>query len=297
MEKLSDKELLDELKSRFEQNKKDLDELQRLNKELIKLNKRLEDSEALKSHFISNIANEIVNPFTSILALSKTILSVKKEDWKTVISMVALIHSEAFNLDFQLKNIFMAAQIEAGDLQAEILEVDVKSLLDRVIESLKIEANKKHIKTKFITKIQSCDSGNCFKTDPEKLKLILANIINNAIQFSDKEKEIEIKIDRLASQLKIAVIDHGKGMDEEEQKQIFDRFKRLDNTINTINRGYGLGLSVTKSLIDLLEGKIEIFSQKDVGTNITIILPEMETDSYGFASDGDEFLFDNNETF
>ena len=297
MEKMSDKELLEELKSRFDKNKSDLVELQRLNKELVKLNQKLEDSEALKSHFISNIANEIVNPFTSILALSKTILTVKKEDWKTVISMVALIHSEAFNLDFQLKNIFMAAQIEAGELAPEILEVDVTTLIEKVIDSFKIEANKKHIKTNFITKIESGENGNHFKTDPEKLKLILSNIINNAIQFSDKEKEIEIKVDRLGSSLKIAVIDHGKGMNTEEQKIIFDRFKRVNPEINTMNKGYGLGLSVTKSLIDLLEGKIEIFSQKDIGTNITIILPEIDTESFGFASDGDEFLFDDNEAF
>lgn len=297
MEKMSDKELLDELKSRFDNNKKDLLELQRLNKELEELNKKLEDSEALKSHFISNIANDIVNPFTSILALSKTILTVKKEDWKTVISMVALIHSEAFNLDFQLKNIFMAAQIEAGELSAEIMEVDIKSLIEKIIESFKIEAAKKQIKTKFISKIESCENISCFKTDPEKLKLILSNIINNAIQFSDREKEIEIKVDRLGSTLKIAVIDNGSGMDEEEQKVIFDRFKRINDEINALNRGYGLGLSVTKALIDLLEGKIEIFSKKNVGTNITVILPETDTESFGFASDGDEFLFDDNESF
>jgi signal transduction histidine kinase len=297
MEKITDKELLDELKSRFDKNKKDLDELQRLNKELVKVNKKLEESESLKSHFISNIANEIVNPFTSILALSKTVLSVNKEDWKTVISMVALIHSEAFNLDFQLKNIFMAAQIEAGSITPDVMDVDINSLIKKIIEPFKIEANKKKIKTHFITKIDSKDKENYFKTDPEKFKLIITNVVNNAIQFSDKEKEIEIKVDKLGSKMKISVIDHGIGMNEEEQKVIFDRFKRTNNEINELNKGYGLGLSVTKALIEFLEGQIEIFSQKNVGTNVTIILPEMESDSAGFAFDGDEFLFDDNETF
>ena len=294
---MTDKELLDELKSRFDKNKKDFDELQRLNNELIKLNKKLEDSEALKSHFISNIANEIVNPFTSILALSKNILTVKKEDWKTVISMVALIHSEAFNLDFQLKNIFMAAQIEAGNLAPEICHADIKVLVEKVIDSFKVEANKKHIKTKFSTKIESNDNNLRFKTDPEKFMLILANLVNNAIQFSDKEQEIEITIDKLASNLKMAVIDQGKGIDEESQKLIFDRFKRINNDINTLNRGHGLGLSVTKSLIDLLQGKIEIFSKKNVGTNITVVLPEIDSESLGFDFDGDEYLFGDNEAF
>ncbi|HRW63836.1 MAG TPA: hypothetical protein P5132_10120, partial [Bacteroidales bacterium] len=102
MSELTDKELIDELKKRFELNKRALEEVQELNEELKKANNKLEESEALKSHFISNITNEIINPFASILALSKNILSVEKENWKKVISMVSLIYSEAFNLDFQL---------------------------------------------------------------------------------------------------------------------------------------------------------------------------------------------------
>ncbi|MDI3528072.1 MAG: two-component system, OmpR family, phosphate regulon sensor histidine kinase PhoR, partial [Tenuifilum sp.] len=79
-EELSDNELLAELKRRFDQNKKTLDDLKHLNAELRLVNKKLEESEALKSHFISNITNEIINPFTSILGLSRAILSVEKEN-------------------------------------------------------------------------------------------------------------------------------------------------------------------------------------------------------------------------
>ena len=111
MSKLSDQELIEELQKRFAQNKVTIQELKDSTDELKTVNKKLEESESLKSHFISNITNEIINPFTSILALSRSILQVKKENWKRVISMVAMIHSEAFNLDFQLRNIFLAAKI------------------------------------------------------------------------------------------------------------------------------------------------------------------------------------------
>lgn len=124
-----DEELLEELKKRFENNTRTIEELRNLTEELKQVNKKLEESEALKSHFISNITNEIINPFTSILGLSKTILAVKKEDWKKVISMVSLIHTEAFNLDFQLKNIFVAAKIEAGEIFPRSLPSILKSWL------------------------------------------------------------------------------------------------------------------------------------------------------------------------
>ena len=135
MSDLSDEELIEELKKRFDLNKDAFNEVQDLNKELIQVNKKLEDSEALKSHFISNITNEIINPFASILALSKNILSVEKENWKKVFSMVSLIYSEAFNLDYQLRNIFVAAKLEAGEISPEILNVDVKHVIESVIES------------------------------------------------------------------------------------------------------------------------------------------------------------------
>ena len=74
MSKLTDNELIEELRSRFRDNRESLEELQELNRELKVVNKKLEESEALKSHFISNITNEIINPFTSILGLAKHIL-------------------------------------------------------------------------------------------------------------------------------------------------------------------------------------------------------------------------------
>ena len=170
---ISDEELIAELKQRCDLNKKALEESKNLNEELIKVNKKLEDSESLKSHFVSNITNEIINPFTSILGLSKAILSVDKENWKRVFSMVALIHSEAFSLDFQFRNIFVAAKIEAGDIYPETFTVDINNLVESVVDAFKFEAKKKHLNV-FVQPCEAADKEKTFvfKTDPEKLKLI-----------------------------------------------------------------------------------------------------------------------------
>ncbi|MCK7511941.1 MAG: hypothetical protein MZV70_53115 [Desulfobacterales bacterium] len=74
---------------------------------------------------------------------------LKEEDWKKVISMVALIHSEAFNLDFQLRNIFVAAKVEAGEISPEILSVDLKALVRNLLESFRIESQKKNLEFEF----------------------------------------------------------------------------------------------------------------------------------------------------
>ena len=296
MRDLTDKDLIDELKKRFEQNKFALDEVQELNEELSDMNRKRKDSETLKSHFISNITNEIINPFASILALSKNILSVKKGGWKKVISMVSLIYSEAFNLDFQLRNIFAAAKIEAGEIFLEILNVEIKNLIEGVIESFKYESKKKKISVILQFDIETeHNKPFFFKTDPEKIRLIAANLLSNAIKFSYEDNDIIMKVKQDGKYLNILVQDFGTGISIENQKIIFERFKRLDSGINSIHRGHGLGLSINKALLDLLDGSIDIQSEIGEGSKFTISIPENESQVSGFAFDGNDMFFDDDE--
>lgn len=293
-----DEELLDELKKRFENNTRTIEELRNMTEELKEVNKKLEESEALKSHFISNITNEIINPFTSILGLSKTILAVKKEDWKKVISMVSLIHTEAFNLDFQLRNIFVAAKIEAGEIFPEILTVDLKILVKNVIESFRIEAQKKNLKFDISFEcVPNHEDSYFFKTDPEKIKLILANLLSNAIKFSFNDGKIDVRVWNENTLTRFMVKDYGTGISESNQQIIFDRFKRLDTGINSLNRGHGLGLSINKALIDMLNGTIEIKSKISEGASFIVTFPENQGETEGFSTDGNEFLFDKEDVF
>ncbi len=294
---LSDRQLLKEIKLRLENSKKSDQEIKDLTQELQSVSKKLKDSEALKSHFISNISNEIVNPFTSILGLSKAILAVEKHDWKKVVSMVALIHSEAFNLDFQLKNIFVAAKVEAGEIAPNIAKVNIRSLLQTVVDSFNIISRKMGISIEVQFNIDHGFGKNFyFKTDSEKLKLILSNLINNALKYSYKDSKVIISVwldDE--DELKMSVQDFGTGISEKNQQTIFERFKRLDTGINSINRGHGLGLSITKALLDVLSGDIEIASQKGEGSTFTITVPEAKNIVDGFSGDGNDIFFDEED--
>lgn len=279
MNNLSDKQLLKELKARIDERKGLEDKLDALNKEYQMVCKRLKESEALKGHFISNVTNEIVNPFTSIIGLSKSILTVEKQDWKKVVSMVALIHNEAFNLDFQLKNIFAAAKIEAGEMSSpNITKVNIRTLVQSVIDSFIVVARKMNIDIELDYRIEfGLDGKNFyFKTDSEKLKHILNNILNNAIKYSYKDSKVVVKVWVEDDDLAISVQDFGTGISEKNQNIIFERFKRLETSINSINQGHGLGLSIAKALITVLDGQIDVVSQKGEGTTFTITIPESE---------------------
>ncbi|PZX16722.1 two-component system phosphate regulon sensor histidine kinase PhoR [Breznakibacter xylanolyticus] len=296
MSNLSDKQLLKELRDRLEERKNFDTEIKDLSRELQEVTRRLKESEALKSHFISNISNEIINPFTSILGLSKSILSVEKHDWKKVVSMVALIHSEAFTLDFQLRNIFVAAKIEAGEIQPNITKVNIRSLIQNVIDSFNIVSRKMNIDIDLQFNIEYGFGKNFyFKTDSEKLKLIVSNLVNNALKYSYKESKIIVTVWMDEEILNMTVQDYGTGISEKNQKVIFERFKRLDSGINSINRGHGLGLSITKALLDVLGGSIEIQSKKGEGSTFSVTLPEARNIVDGFSGDGNDIFFDEGD--
>ncbi len=298
MVRLTDEEILAELRVRIMDKSRSAEEYKMLTAELKSVNKKLEQSETLKSHFISNITNEIINPFTSILGLSRAILSVDKENWKKVISMVVLIHTEAFALDFQLRNIFAAARIEAGDIYPEISRVEVFPLIKSLVDSFTLEARKKKVVINLLFDVEKKEEGQLyFKSDAEKLKLILSNLMCNAVKFSLDEGIVNVHVWILEGELYISVQDNGIGISEENQRLIFDRFSRVDNGISSVNRGHGLGLSINKALLDILNGEISLQSENGKGAIFTVRIPEAEEDAFLTASDGNEIFFDDQQVF
>ncbi len=299
MRNFTDDELLEELSKRLISHDQLQKNYQTLLDELNQVNKKLTEAEALKSHFISNVTNEIINPFASILGLSKAILSVDKENWKKVLSMVALIYTEAFNLDFQLKNIFAAARIEAGEIYPENGNVDITNLVNSILEKFKIEAKKKKISFETVSELPNPDNKApfYFKTDVEKLTLILLNLLNNAVKYSFEEGLITLKLWISEDDLFISVKDRGLGLSDEHKKVIFDRFRRVDSAITSTNRGHGLGLSINRALLDMLGGQIYIESQPGEGATFTIQVPEINEDPFLTANEDNELFFSNNSDF
>ncbi len=295
MTRLSDDELIQEIKRRFDNNNKALHDLRMLTRKLEDMNKKLMDSETLKSNFISNIKNELNNPLTSVLILSKN-LSLGAFDPEEAKEMSRSIFHELFDLDFQLRNIFAAAEIEAGDTQMSIANVDIDNLISNTIDSFNHLIEKKGLVADY-SFINKNEEIPYFKTDPAKLQLVLSNLIANAIEFSNPGSSFEVKAWKHTTYLNMIVSDNGPGIDEEVQGFIFERFRQLETGSRKRYKGHGLGLSIAKSLIDLMEGTITVTSKVGMGTIFTIFIPEAKTDGgVGmFSEDGNEFFFEEEE--
>ncbi|MCD6178339.1 MAG: HAMP domain-containing histidine kinase [Bacteroidales bacterium] len=276
------------------ENTKLKQEQKQLIEQLNKLNQKLEESDAFKSHFLSNITNEIINPFTSILGISKNIYELNDSQITQIHAMSKLIYSEAFDLDFQLRNIFAAATIESGENNLELVNLKIKDFLEEIIENLRLKAEKNALYFEFTHFF----SSDFFVTDAEKLRRILINLIVNAITFSSKKNKIRIHAELNKNGFLFRINNQGKPISKKDANVIFDRFKKLDTSINSLNQGHGLGLAIVNDYIELLNGNLHFESNKEDGTTFSISLPILKTEEQNFyMEDEDLFTSDDTELF
>jgi len=289
MSRLTDQELIEELKSRFEMNRQALHDLQALTGQLEKMNRRLQESEAMKSHFLSNIRNEINNPLTAIMGLSRHFKGGGSEPAK-VAEVGGMIFSEAFDLDFQLRNIFIAAELEAGERSPDFSRVDIVSLTASSVDMLAHQLEKKSIRL-----LQRCGDGSplLFTTDAQLLQIVLVNLLVNAIEYSHEGGEVTITAAAAGSGLKIVVSDSGAGIAPADHEIIFDRFRQKESGATKSHRGHGLGLSIIKAVVELLSGEVSLRSDLGQGAEFALFIPEPSLTSpvEVTAQDGNFFLF------
>jgi len=293
VENISDDFLVEELKKRLSDNKKALGDLRVLTKKLETLNEKLAESEAVKGNFLSNIRNEINNPLASIMGISKQ-LAGGTADLETAKLMAQTIHNEAFDLDFQLRNIFIAAELEAGEADLSISRVDIDSLLRGLFDSFSHRAAEKHVTMELVWDIfRKTGEPVFFSTDAGKLELILSNLLANAIEFNKDGKVVNVEISREEQELTVRIEDEGIGIPAEQRDNLFTRFRQLDSGMRKAHRGHGLGLSITKALVEMLDGRISFASSATGGCIFTISLKESvggsETETT--SEEGNELLF------
>lgn len=169
-----------------------------------------------------------------------------------------------------LNDILDFSKIEAGKLSLEMVPFELDSLIASVEHSLQAQAIEKSIDLK-VEKQKSYH--NTWLGDPVRIKQVILNIVSNAVKFTEKgEVVIELGKSR-RGELEIKVTDTGIGMSEDHIANLFKRFEQADKSTTRRFGGTGLGMAISKSLVDLMEGKIWVESRLSQGTEFTILLP------------------------
>ncbi len=230
--------------------------------------KRLQELDNLKSRFITNITHEFRTPLTIILGYLDNLKKhfTEKENVGTSLDTIEQNSNNLLNLVNQMLDL---AKLEKGQLNLNLIQHDIVSFSKQIVNSFVSIASDKRINLRFSTKQDEI----VMDFDAEKMRQILTNLISNALKFSPENSKIEIKMYKLNSKLKIEVRDEGCGISKEELPFIFDRFYQVENTAHKVSQGTGVGLALTKELVELLNGSIDVTSELNQGTTFSIILP------------------------
>ncbi|OGP21015.1 MAG: hypothetical protein A2054_00665 [Deltaproteobacteria bacterium GWA2_55_10] len=291
MEHLSDKELLDVIRQRLAAKDRAYGDLKELTARLEDLNIKLVESERVKSSFLSNIRNEINNPLTAVLTMAELVVSGNEApDYETLKTIAALIHKEAFSLNFQLRNIFAAAELEAGEAVPSFSGADIDSILKDITSSFSHRAIEKNVIVDL--DISGRFSVTPFRTDAEKVHRVVSNLLSNAIEFSPENSRVSLKAAEEDGWLCVSVADNGPGIDPARHGTIFERFRQLDMGASKKHLGHGLGLSIVKATVDMLGGQISVDSCSGKGAVFTVLIPEADAaaSNNALCTDGAEFF-------
>lgn len=284
---ITDKELLDELKRRLSSDLHDSrqEEVRRMEREIQSLSKRIQESESGKSQFLSNVRNEINNPLTSIIGLASTIHGMTTES--RIKRMSKLIHQQAKDLDFQMRNVITAAEIEMGELKLCASRVNVMTLLENVVSCFQDKSSERGVTLQLRT-----PEHLKFITDAHVLETICLNLVSNAVAYTRANTVVVIEAHADDGCLNISVRDLGDGIEDLVRQNLFQRFRQGTGGLRKMHGGHGLGLCIVKELVTHLDGGMGLQSSPKEGTNVSIRIPELHaTAETNTSSIGNELLF------
>ena len=205
--------------------------------------------------------------------------------------IAGMINSEAISLDFQIRNVMTAADLEAGEAELHITKTEISSLIDECLSNLLPMVKE------YGVEIKKDGPGELWiNTDKDKLCIIILNLISNAIVFNREGGTVGIDYRIEDNSLFIAISDEGIGISQKHHKEIFDRFRQLDTGVSKKYKGHGLGLSVARSGVEILGGQIDLESIVGEGSKFIITVPVnagMEVE--GTFSEGSELFFDDGD--
>lgn len=224
-----------------------------------------EQASQAKSDFMANMSHEFRTPLNGIIGFAELILSTDSS-WKHN-EYSELIISESEALLTLISEILDHAKIEAGKLTIEKIPFEIEQMLDQVVSGMVLRAREKGITFNLHLDEEIPDK---LVGDPHRLRQILVNIIGNAIKFTEKGS-IDVNISLLEKlpvgpKLHFSIQDTGVGISHEDQKTIFESFTQADNSSSRKFGGTGLGTTIAKKLVDLMEGEIGLESTLGQGT-------------------------------
>lgn len=232
------------------------------------MTEKLEQIDASRQEFVSNVSHELKTPLSSIKVLSDSILLQEDIPSEVYIEFLQDINSEIDRMTEIVNNLLALVKLDYREAGLNIAETDLNKVLDDILKRLSPLAEQKNISLskEFIKNI-------VIDADEMKLSLAISNLVENAIKYTEPNGSVKVILDSDHQNAFITVSDTGIGIDDEEQTKIFNRFYRVDKTRDRETGGSGLGLSITHSTVILHKGSIKVSSKKGEGSTFVVRIP------------------------
>ena len=220
--------------------------------------------------FINNMTHEFKTPISTIALASEAIARPDiLPDGEKVIRDNSIIQDENTRMKHQVDKILQMAVLEEGDYELNIVPVDAHDVIRKAAENITLQVDRKG----GIILSELGAESHVVDADPVHLANIIHNILDNANKYSPDMPRIEVSTHNADGMLVISIHDHGIGMKEEDARRVFDKYFRASTGNQHDVKGFGLGLSYVKLMIDMLHGQVDLTSSPGRGTTVEVRLP------------------------
>ena len=232
--------------------------------------------DSMKTEFISTVSHELRTPLTSIRgSLGLIAGGVAGELPDAVKSLVAIAKNNCERLIRLINDILDSEKIESGKMRLDLQAVNMEELVQQAIAANDGFARQHGVKIQFEAPNQTLQ----VRVDSDRLIQVLTNLLSNAVKYSPIEGVVLVKVLRVARAVRVEVVDSGPGISEDFQDRIFQKFSQADSSDSRQKGGTGLGLNISKALINKMGGQIDFASKADAGATFFFEFPEWQEQS------------------
>ena len=247
-------------------------ELQSYAQELEEVNQKLQDADQMKDRFLSIASHELKTPITSIRGQTQLMLrrlSKQKElspDMATISTTLEKINAQTDRLTSLINDLMDVSSIRTGKLALRKQQCDIRELCRQVVDDQRLLTDRS-------IQLDLPPEPIEMQVDCDRLSQVLVNLVSNAIKYSPQKSTVEVCAYRVGNKAIIKVRDHGRGITQNQLEHIFDVFYRTPEAEQSSQRGLGLGLAISKDIVERHNGRIWCESEPEQGSTFCVELP------------------------
>jgi len=244
-------------------------EIKAAHEELLKQNRQLKELDLAKNRFIAVTTHELRTPLSAMIASAEILKLGLYDNPEQMHEFIDIINEQGKQLSDLVNDILDFAKIQAGKMDFYIEYQDMLPLLQNILRNFgdMAQGNKVTIHA------DNLGVDACCYFDELRLKQIFSNIINNAIKYNKQGGSLTVTIEETKEQVKVLFQDTGKGIPQDQFDKVFNEFETVGN-VSEHHKGTGLGMPISRKLIEGMGGKIEFTSELGVGTNFWVTIPK-----------------------